>query len=240
MTEPTQTTTAHESVLVIGASRGLGEAVVEEYARRGARVVGTVRGDRSTPLHDFAASGDGDQVEIEHVDIDDPVQLDRLAGRLSERRFDLLFVVAGISLAPREQIAADIPTADFERMMLTNVLSVIRTVERLQELVASDGTIAVMSSGQGSISDNRSAGFEVYRATKSALNQLMRSYAVRHADDRRALLLMAPGWVKTEMGGPGARLEVDESIPPLVDTIEAQRGTPGLRYLDRNGKTIPW
>lgn len=231
--------TTKKSVLIVGASRGLGEAIVEEYVSRGAVAVGTVRGDDLTPLHEFAARA-GDSVEIEHVDIDDPDQLDALAGRLTGREFDLLFVVAGISLAPMEDIAVQISTDDFARMMVTNALGVMRAVEALQGLVSPTGTIAVMSSGQGSIADNTSAGFEVYRATKSALNQLMRSYAVRHAGDSRSILLMAPGWVRTTLGGPHARLEIGDSIPPLVDTVEAQRGTPGLQYLDRTGATIPW
>jgi NAD(P)-dependent dehydrogenase (short-subunit alcohol dehydrogenase family) len=231
--------TANRSVLIVGASRGLGEAIVEEYVSRGATAVGTVRGDHPTPLHEFAARA-GDAVEIEHVDIDDPDQIHALAGRLAGREFDLLFVVAGISLAPMEDIAVQISTGDFARMMVTNVLGVMRSVEALQDLVSPTGTIAVMSSGQGSITDNTTAGFEVYRATKSALNQLMRSYAVRHAEDARSILLMAPGWVKTTLGGPHARLEISDSIPPLIDTVEAQRGTPGLQYLDRHGESIPW
>lgn len=228
------------SVLVVGASRGLGEAIVEEYAGRGARVVGTVRGDARTPLHEFAARDAAADVEIEHVDIDHPEQVTELAERLAGRTFDLLFVVAGISLAPMAATAAEISDDAFSRMMRTNVLGVMRAVERLQDLVVPDGTIAVMSSGQGSIANNGSAGFEVYRATKSALNQLMKSYSVRHADDARALLLMCPGWVKTELGGSGATLEIGDVIPELVDTVDAQRGRPGLRYLDRHGDPIPW
>ncbi|WP_295012470.1 SDR family NAD(P)-dependent oxidoreductase [uncultured Microbacterium sp.] len=231
--------TVNRSVLIVGASRGLGEAIVEEYVARGAHAVGTVRGETATPLHEFAARA-GDSVEIEQVDIDHPDQIDSLAARLAGRQFDLLFVVAGISLAPMEDIAVQISTQDFSRMMVTNALGVMRAVEALHGLVSPTGTIAVMSSGQGSISDNTQAGFEVYRATKSALNQLMRSYAVRHAEDARAILLMAPGWVKTTLGGPQARLEISDSIPPLVDTVDAQRGIPGLQYLDRNGATIPW
>lgn len=233
------TMSAAESVLVVGASRGLGEAIVETYVARGAHVIGTVRGDRPTPLHAFAEQAEG-RVDIEEVDIDEPAQVDALAERLAGRTFGVLFVVAGISLAPMEQIAADTTPEDFSRMMLTNALGVIRVVERLGGLVAPGGAIAVMSSGQGSIASNTSAGFEVYRATKSALNQLMRSYAVRHAEDHRALLLVAPGWVKTQLGGPGAMLEIGESIPPLVATVEAQRGTSGLQYLDRHGASIPW
>ncbi|QIZ99907.1 SDR family NAD(P)-dependent oxidoreductase [Leifsonia sp. PS1209] len=235
----THTTSPNRAVLVIGASRGLGEAIVEEYVARGSRVVGTVRGDAPTPLHAFAERAGG-AVEIEHVDITKRDEVDALSRRLSGRTFDLLFVVAGIALVPRSAIAADILDDEFERMMYTNVLSVIRTVEALDDLVAPDGTIAVMSSGQGSVANNRTGGFEVYRASKAALNQLMRSYAARHDGEDRALLLTAPGWVQTDMGGSGATLRIEESIPPLVDTVDAQRGAAGLQYLDRNGETVPW
>jgi hypothetical protein len=69
---------------------------------------------------------------------------------------------------------------------------------------------------------------------------MFRSYAARHAGEQRALLLMAPGWVKTTLGGPNAKLEISDSVPPLIDTIDAQHGVPGLQYLDRHGKTVPW
>ncbi|MGD0475961.1 MAG: SDR family oxidoreductase, partial [Candidatus Velthaea sp.] len=91
-----------------------------------------------------------------------------------------------------------------------------------------------------SVTNNESGGYEVYRASKAALNTLMRSFAARHAGDNRTLLLLAPGWVRTDMGGPKARLGIDESIPSLVNTIEAQRGKTGLQYLDYRGQTVPW
>ncbi len=125
------------------------------------------------------------------------------------------------------------------RGSVTNTLSPMRVIEMLGPLTEPQGTIAVMSSGQGSIANNRGGGWEIYRASKSALNQLMRSYAARHDDDR-TLLLMAPGWVKTELGGPDARLTVSESITNLVTTVDAQRGRPGLQYLDYQGQIVPW
>ena len=97
-----------------------------------------------------------------------------------------------------------------------------------------------MSSGQGSVANNENGGFEIYRASKSALNQLMRSYAARHHGESRTLLLMAPGWVNTALGGPGARLTIDESIPSLVTVIQGQRGSEGLQYLDYQGNTVAW
>lgn len=132
-------------------------------------------------------------------------------------------------------------TRKFESMiMVTNALSPMRVVEGLDDLVAPNGTIAVMSSGQGSVANNERGGFEVYRGSKAALNTFMRSYAARHHDDARTLLLLAPGWVKTRLGGPNARLNVDESIPNLVNVIDAQHAHGGLQYLDYRGATVPW
>jgi len=97
-----------------------------------------------------------------------------------------------------------------------------------------------MSSGQGSITNNTNGGHEVYRGSKSALNQYMRSFAARHAGEKRALVLMAPGWVRTGLGGADAPLGIEDSIPKVVNVLLAQRDKPGLQYLDREGRTVPW
>jgi hypothetical protein len=97
-----------------------------------------------------------------------------------------------------------------------------------------------MSSGQGSVANNEKGGHEVYRGTKAALNTYMRSYAARHADGGRAFLLLAPGWIRTELGGPRAPLTMEEAIPNIVSSVIAKQGKPGLEYLDRKGKTVPW
>jgi NAD(P)-dependent dehydrogenase (short-subunit alcohol dehydrogenase family) len=232
------TNSPHATVLVIGASRGLGHAIAAEYVGRGSRVVATVRGSGQTPLHDVRADADG-LLEIEQVDINEPEQVRALRERLDGRVFDLLFVNAGVTNGADETVA-NVTTAEFTRLMVTNALSPMRVVEAFAGLVAPDGTIAIMSSGQGSVANNERGGFEIYRASKSALNQLMRSYAARTRGDGRTLLLMAPGWVKTDLGGPGAGLTIEESIPKLVSTVDAQHGRPGLRYLDYQGKTVAW
>jgi NAD(P)-dependent dehydrogenase (short-subunit alcohol dehydrogenase family) len=227
-----------KTVLIIGASRGLGYALAAEYLARGWQVTATVREAGRTALRDVAESSAGHLV-VDTVDITVPEQVAALHERLAQATFDLLFVNAGVTNGPEETIA-DVSTDTFVRLMVTNALSPMRVVEALQNLVPPNGTIAVMSSGQGSVANNDKGGFEVYRASKSALNQLMRSYAARHAGDPRTLLLMAPGWVRTDLGGPGARLTIGQSIPGVVDTIEAQAGRGGLQYLDYQGKTVPW
>lgn len=232
------TATTGKSALIIGASRGLGRALVAEYLARGWQVTATVRVSARTGLDDLAKSSDG-RLVVETVDITVPEQVAALRGRLAQETFDLLFVNAGVTNGPEETVA-DVSTDTFIRLMVTNALSPMRVVEALQDLVAPDGTIAVMSSGQGSIANNENGGFEIYRASKSALNQLMRSFAARHVGDPHTLLLMAPGWVQTDLGGPAAPLTIGQSIPGVADTIEAQAGKGGLQYLDYRGRTVRW
>jgi NAD(P)-dependent dehydrogenase (short-subunit alcohol dehydrogenase family) len=230
------TTSPHANVLLIGASRGLGLAIAKQYLDDGAHVVATVRGISRTPLHDLQTSYA--ELEIETVDVTSPDDVANLRDRLATRRFDLLFHNAGIANGPHDTFTAT-STEDFTRVMVTNALSPMRVIDTLKDLVTPDGTIAIMSSGQGSITNNERGGFEVYRASKSALNQLMRSYAARNPDTR-TLLLMAPGWVKTALGGPDAKLTIEESIPNLVATVDAQRGHGGLQFLDYRGRTVAW
>lgn len=232
------TCSAQKTVLLIGASRGLGLAMTEEYLARGHKVIATGRDGSKGALYQLAEKYPG-SLEVETVDITVPAQLEELHARLGERQIDMLFVNAGVKNDDRETIA-DISTEEFIRVMVTNALSPMRAIERLQQRVAPDGTIGVMSSGQGSLTNNTHGQYEVYRGSKAALNMFMRSFAARHSDDPRTLMLMAPGWVQTDLGGAQARLTIEESIPNLVNVIEEYAGRSGLHYLDYLGRVVPW
>ena len=224
------------TVLVVGASRGLGLALADEWCGRACRVIATVR-SRAEGVQALARRYPG-SLEIETVDITKAESVAALRRRLDDRRLDVLFINAGIARAI-EATPADADERDFLDMMLTNALSPVRAVEMLGDLVPAGGILAVMTSELGSIAN--SAGFwQLYSSSKAALNMLMKGFAGRRPDDRRAILLVAPGWVRTEMGSEDATLSVEESIPLVVDMLQANRGKPGLRYLDRFNQPLPW
>ena len=223
-------------VLLIGISRGIGRGLAAEFLRRGWSVIGTVRSPQDGL--EVLADGTPGSLRVEHLDVTKPEQIVALRERLSSVRLDVLFVSAGIS--DEDVPVAKIDDATFNNVMVTNALAPMRIIETLQDLVTDQGTMVAMSSGQGSISRNDRGDFEVYRASKSALNQLMRSYAARRHGETRALLLIAPGWVQTGLGGPGARMTVEESAIGVVDTNEANRAIGELRFVDYKNQTIPW
>ena len=210
-----------------------------EFLQRGWNVVGTVRaGAGRTLLHDLADAFPG-RVDVEILDINDPGQLTSLRERLSGASFEMLFVNAGTA-SDEEVPIGQVSTEDFVNVMVTNALSPMRAIEALQDLVPPAGLIGAMSSGQGSIGNNTTGLRELYRGSKAALNMFMRSFAARHAGSTRAMVVMAPGWVRTALGGPDARLSIEDSVPKLVDVLLAKQGTPGLEYLDYLGRTVPW
>jgi NAD(P)-dependent dehydrogenase (short-subunit alcohol dehydrogenase family) len=227
-----------KKLLLIGASRGLGFALAQEYLKRGWHVVATERGRTTSKLYDLLGSAE-DRLEIETLDIDYPDQVAALRARLASRKFDMLFVNPGVRNNDGETLP-DVSTEEFVRVMITNALSPMRVIEALQDLVLPSGTIGIMSSGRGSVANNDNGHEEVYRSSKAALNMFMRSFAARHSGDPRTLLLMAPGWVRTDLGGPQARLSIEESIPNLANTMDAQAGNAGLQYLDYLGRKVPW
>ncbi|APT60454.1 3-oxoacyl-ACP reductase (plasmid) [Roseomonas gilardii] len=228
------------SILLVGASRGLGHAMAAEFLRKGWNVTGTVRdGSTRTLLHDLAEEAEG-RVGIETLDIRVPEQIEALRERLMGRFFDMLFVNAGTTNRDPTQTIVEVSTEEFVEVMLTNALGPMRVIERLEARVAPAGLIGAMSSGQGSVANNERGQRELYRGSKAALNMFMRSYAARQGATPRPMALMAPGWIRTALGGAEAPLSIGDSIPSLVEVLLAKRERPGLEYLDYRGRTVPW
>lgn len=97
-----------------------------------------------------------------------------------------------------------------------------------------------MSSGQGSLTNNLGGQRELYRGSKAALIMFMRSFAVRPTSACHPLVVMAPGWIRTELGGADAPLTIEETIPRLVNVLLDKQRRPGLESPDYQGRTVPW
>ncbi|OYU14510.1 MAG: short-chain dehydrogenase [Alphaproteobacteria bacterium PA4] len=225
-----------KSAIIIGASRGLGLGLATEHAARGWQVIATARGDAPDLAAAIAASGG--RITLAHVDIDDADSVAALVAALGEARFDLIFVNAGVT-GPGHASAAKASAEEIGALMMTNATAPIRIAERLLPRLNDGGTLAFMSSILGSVGLNTGGGYDLYRASKAALNTLTRSLAARLKDRPVSILSLHPGWVRTAMGGPSADIDVETSVRGLADVIAANTA-PGHRYLDYKGDTLPW
>jgi NAD(P)-dependent dehydrogenase (short-subunit alcohol dehydrogenase family) len=219
---------------VVGASRGLGFGLTERLLERGWNVVATERkASKNEGLRERAMRDD--RLEIEHVDIDHLDQITALRERLRGRAFQLVFVNAGIISHPDDPIAEQI-----RAVMHTNLAGAMTVTHLFEDLVVAGGGLAVMTSGLGSISGNTTGGWEPYRSSKAALNQSLRSFAAERPAMPYALTAVAPGWVRTEMGGPDAALDVETSTKGMIDMVLGRMGQGGLAFVNYDGKVIPW
>ncbi|MBD9396296.1 SDR family oxidoreductase [Pseudomonas sp. PDM11] len=226
---------SNKTALIIGASRGIGLGLVRQLHADGWQVTATVRSPaRATDLQ--ALNG----VQIESLDIDDGAALDALAQRLQGQTFDLLFINAGI-IGPSHQSAAQATQEELGQLFMTNVTAPIRLAERLIGQVRPQiGVLAFMSSWLGSVANPEGNNLALYKASKAALNSLTNSFVCELPEPRPTVLSMHPGWVKTDMGGENAMVEVADSCRGLIAQVERFAGQGGHHFVDYQGQKIAW
>lgn len=226
--------TAPRSILIIGASRGLGLGLASEFAAQGWAVTATVRSAaQEAPLQGLG-------VRVEQLEMTDSASLEQLAGRLSGQQFDVIFVNAGVA-GPSHHSTAQASAEEMGQLFLTNAVAPLRVAERLlPNLAAGHGLIVFMSSILGSIEAGAGLGMPLYGASKAALNHLVQCFVRTQDNPHLGVLLMHPGWVRTDMGGADAPLDIDSSCKGMVQQVSAAVGQAGLRYLDYQGNALPW
>lgn len=211
-------------ILVVGASRGIGLGLAEEFKSRGWEVTGTER-SKSDDLH--ALEG----VQIQTLDVADPSTFD------IDGEFDAVIVNAGITGA-KHQSSEQATSDEVAEVMMTNAFGPAHLGKKLLPQIKEGGSLSFMSSLMGSIDDS-SGGYELYRTSKTAQNMLAKGIAEQEAKERGiAVLSLHPGWVQTDMGGPNAKITVEESAKGLADVVENASG--GYSFVDYTGKIIPF
>ena len=227
-----------KTALIIGASRGLGQEFVRQYRADGWNVIGTVRNlDHAAPLKALGA-------EVFPVDVAMAEDFPRLATHIAPMSIDVCIYVAGV-FGPRTEGASAPSSHAFDGVMHANVLGAMRAITALTpHLVKSKGTFAFLSSLMGSIGEMGSTSGTLYRASKAALNAVVKSASLEWGPQGVTLFVMHPGWVKTDMGGAGADLEPAVSIAGMREVIAsasvAGNNNGNGKFFNYDGTSIPW
>jgi len=217
-------------VLVIGASRGIGLEFARQYLAEGAQVIATARDDEG--LQRLKGLG----AKALRLDVTQPASISGLAWLLDGEEIDIALYVAGVfphgdALAP--------PTREaFDQAMHTNVLGAMQAIPQVAPLVEATrdgkGRFAFISSALGRTGGADSSRGWVYRASKAALNMVVAS--AQHDYPKAIMVALSPGWVQTDMGGPGAALTVEQSVSAMRKTLAGLTAAHKGAFLDYDGR----
>lgn len=220
-------------IAVIGSNRGIGLELVRQFSSRGDHVHAACRS--SSPELDELSKG---SVRVHsEVDITDPAALARFAASLGPESLDTLVVMAGVL----ERVGLErLDVEAIRRQFEVNALGPLLAVNALQVCLRDTAKIGLVTSRMGSITDNTSGGSYGYRMSKAALNMAGKSLAIDLADRGIALVLLHPGYVRTDMTGGSGLIEVDEAAAGLIARLDeltvAETGT----FVHQNGERLPW
>jgi NAD(P)-dependent dehydrogenase (short-subunit alcohol dehydrogenase family) len=222
-------------VLIIGASRGLGQGFVEHYRAQGAEVIATVRDEAARArLVQLGAS-------VMTLDLLDEAALARAARSFGGERLTLVVFNAGVTGPRAPSLDAPADREAFDRVMHTNVHAALTLARPLIEsLVQARGTLAFLTSRMGSIGSVAASGSALYRVSKAAENMVARLAHLEAAPKGVRVLALHPGWVRTDMGGQGADIDIKTSIAGMTSVLADGLRYPSGGFFDYRGETIVW
>jgi NAD(P)-dependent dehydrogenase (short-subunit alcohol dehydrogenase family) len=220
--------------VVTGANRGIGLEFARQLAGRGDRVVATAR--RPEEAAELAAL----PVRVEALDLAASASVEAFGERLAGEAVDVLLHNAAVGV--EGPALAALRTEDVELSFRVNATGVVElTRVLLPNLRAGQARqILALTSGLGSVSRNDSGGWYAYRASKAALNQLVRTMAHELSVEGFTCLVISPGWVRTEMGGPEAPLTAEESVSAMLRVFDRLTPADTNKFLDQRGRAVPW
>jgi NAD(P)-dependent dehydrogenase (short-subunit alcohol dehydrogenase family) len=227
------------AVLVTGAGRGIGLEFVRQFAADGWRVVAGCRKPEHAEELGKIAAGAAGRVSLHSLDVLDHAGIDRLAGELKSTPIDVLINNAGVGGAQK------FGEANYELWLETfrvNTLGPMKVAEAFVKHVAasSEKKIVTLTSVMGSIAQNNLGGMYGYRSTKAAANAIVKSLSIDLKRHGITAIALHPGWVRTDMGGPRATLDVTTSVAGMREVIAGLKREHSGRFLSLDGSEIAW
>jgi NAD(P)-dependent dehydrogenase (short-subunit alcohol dehydrogenase family) len=224
-----------KTVLIVGASRGIGREFAHQYKKAGWRVLATARDEAS--LEALEALG----AETFSLDITVPTEIAALGWKLDGERLDAALLVSGV-YGPRTDGVETVTAEDFDEVMVTNVRGPMQLIPILLPLVEdANGVLAVLSSKMGSITEASGTTGWLYRVSKAALNDALKIASLQTR--RAACVALHPSWVRTDMGGAQAAIDPERSVSGMRQVLAqaaASHESFNGRFFQYDGTSLDW
>jgi len=228
------------TILITGANRGIGLELTEQFAEDGWQVLACCRNPADATQLQALIERDL-AVELHPLDVTNYQQMAILADQLGNRPIDILLSNAGV-YGSKGVGFGEVDAQEWRQVLEVNTIAPLMLVQTFVEQVAASRQklVAVISSKVGSIADNSSGGSYVYRSSKTAVNQVVKSLSIDLAHRDITVISLHPGWVKTDMGGPNAEISTDKSVSGLKSILQSAGLAQSGHFIEFNGTSIPW
>lgn len=231
-----------QTVCITGANRGIGLAFAKGYLDRGARVFGTTRNPDDKNIRSLSANYPDRFIAVS-MDVADRESVARGAEEIASRvdSLDILINNAGTNTFDDEKRVEDISEENIQRVFDVNTVGPLRVVQELIPLLRNSekGKVAMISSTGGSIAHQQGGRVVPYCVSKAGLNMLTKLLYFHLREDGVATVALHPGWVRTDMGGPGGALSPEESVAGMITAID-ELTTESQLFVDYRGEELPW
>ena len=222
-------------ILITGANRGIGLEFTRQYLSRGERVIACCRNPaQASELQRLACS----DLEILSLDVSDEASIACLPGQLGGRKITVFINNAGVYGS--KQALDQIDPSEWVEVFRVNTMAPLLLTRELLPHMDAGARLAFLSSKMGSIADNTSGSTYVYRSSKTALNQVVRSLSHDLHGLGMRVVALHPGWVRTDMGGPNALIDVNTSVNGLISVIDNLDESTSGHFVNYDGVDIPW
>ncbi len=229
------------TVLITGANRGLGLEFCRQYAEQDWHVIACSRNpDDAFDLNNLASRHPN--IQLEQLDVSALEQIDALSRKLAGLSIDVLINNAGIYADNKSNSLGHFDYQAWTNSLLINTQAPVKMTEAfLPHIKKSDKKLIVaISSLMGSVADNDSGGSIFYRSSKAALNAAMKSVAIELKNQSVGVLIFHPGWVKTDMGGPDALINAEQSVAGMRALIANFSLDQSGSFVKYDGTPMPW
>lgn len=231
-----------ETTLITGANRGIGLEFSRQLADDGWCVLACSRNpEKSDALNKLAAEYP-EQITLYALDVTDHGQIKRLSQTLANKSIDLLINNAGVYPGTKGSSFGQTDYDAWAHAFLVNTMAPLRMAEAFitQITRSSRKIIVTITSKMGSVADNSRGGSYIYRSSKSAVNMVVKSLAIDLRSNDIISVLLHPGWVRTDMGGPNGLISVEQSVSGMLSVIREFTLADSGKFIAYDGQIVPW
>jgi len=228
------------SILITGTNRGIGLEFVKHYLKNNEKVIATCR-NKNSAKDLLELKNTTSNLSLVELDVSNPKSIDEFASKITDQPIDTFINNAGV-FGPRNNEFENFNAKEWLDVFNINTIApLIITQKILKNLrLGKNKKLVFISSKVGSIEENTGGGMYIYRSSKTALNQVIKSLSIDFKDENFIAAALHPGWVQTDMGGPNALIDTKTSVKGMAEVIDSLVLKNSGRFYNYDGSSIPW